>query len=387
MFKRVFLIVLDSFGIGELPDANLYNDEGSNTLRAVYKTGKLHISTMSKLGLFNIDGVEGEKVKFPLGSFGRFSEKSKGKDTTTGHWEISGIVLDKSFPVFPNGFPKELVDKLIESWGVEGVLCNKPYSGTEVIKDYGVEHLKTKKPIIYTSQDSVLQIACHEDLFSLEQLYDFCSKARQIMQGDFAVGRVIARPFTGTEVFTRTIYRKDYSLPLPQKSLLDRISEKGLDVISIGKIYDVFNGQGITEKITAKDNQSTENGLNSAIEKNFNGLCFANFVDFDTLYGHRNDSEGYALALNKFDLFLNEFLPKLQEDDLLMVTADHGCDPSTPSTDHSREYIPLLVYGKKVNSGINLGTGSSFSDIGATIAENFGITLQNGKSFLNKIAK
>lgn len=387
MFKRIFLLVLDSFGIGELPDAKLYGDEGSNTLRAVQSTGLLNVPTMTRLGLYNIDNVKGDKSNTPIGSFGRFAEKSKGKDTTTGHWEIAGIVLDKPFPVFLNGFPKEIIDKLAKSWGVSGVLCNQAYSGTDVIRDFGKEHIKTKQPIIYTSQDSVLQIACHEEVFSLEELYDFCQKARGIMQGEYAVGRVIARPFIGEDIFTRTIYRKDYSLPLPQKSLLDYLKYSGKDVISIGKIFDVFNGQGITQVIAGKNNEATQKGLNSVVDIDFEGLCFANFVDFDTLYGHRNDAKGYALAINSFDNFLNEFIDKLKEDDLLLVTADHGCDPITPSTDHSREYIPLLVYGKKVLSGVNLGTRETFADIGATIAQNFNIKLQNGTSFLNKITK
>ena len=387
MFKRVFLIVLDSFGIGELPDAELYGDQGSNTLNAVYNSGLLNISTMQKLGLYNIDGVEIKGEASVLGCFGRFAEKSKGKDTTTGHWEICGIALNNAFPVFPKGFPDEVVEKLIKSWGVDGVLCNKPYSGTEVINDYGLEHIKTKKPIIYTSQDSVLQISCHEEVFPREKLYEFCVKAREIMQGEYAVGRVIARPFVGEKIFDRTIYRKDYSLPLPQESLLDKLKNKGYEVISIGKIFDVFNGQGITQKISAKNNKASEDGLNIAVEKDFNGLCFANFVDFDTLYGHRNDVSGYALALNQFDLFLKDFITKLKEEDLLIITADHGCDPITPSTDHSREYIPMLAYGHNIKSNVNLGTGSSFSDIGATIADNFGVKLQNGTSFLNKIIK
>jgi len=387
LFKRVFLIVLDSLGIGELPDASLYGDKGSNTLLAVNSSGILNIPTLKNLGLFNIDGVELKGVDKPLGAFGRFAEMSSGKDTTTGHWEIAGIVSEKPFPTFPNGFPSEIVEKLIKEWNVEGVLCNKPYSGTEVINDYGIEHIKTKKPIIYTSQDSVLQIACHEDVFSLERLYNFCQIAREIMQGEYRVGRVIARPFIGETTFTRTINRKDYSVQVPYNSLLDELKSSGLDVISVGKIYDIFSGSGITQKYTAKENVASENALNEIVNKEFKGLCFANFVDFDTLYGHRNDPKGYSLALNKFDDFLRKFIEKLNCDDLLMITADHGCDPITPSTDHSREYVPLVCYGNNVIKGVNLGTRQTFADIGATIAENFKVKIKNGNSFLNKITK
>lgn len=389
MFKRVFLTVLDSFGVGELPDAKEFNDENSNTLRSCYNSGLLNVPNMAKMGLFNLDdiGFSCKKEENPIASYGKFAEKSKGKDTTTGHWELSGVTLDKPFPTFPNGFPTEIIEKLKKAFGVKGVLCNKPYSGTKVINDYGVEHLKSGYPIVYTSADSVLQIACHEEVYSVETLYSFCEKAREIMQGEYAVGRVIARPFLGKEKeFYRTERRHDYSLLPPYKTLLDVLSENSFDVLSVGKIYDIFVGKGITEKIIAKNNYESEMGMMQSLKKDFNGLCFTNFVDFDMLYGHRNDVEGYSKALNRFDVFLSEFMQEMREDDLLIVTADHGCDPATPSTDHSREYITCLIYGSKVNS-VNIGIRKTFSDIGQTIADNFSLKIKNGESFLNKIIK
>ncbi len=388
MFKRVFLVVLDSFGIGELPDSHLYGDTGSNTLMAVNSTGLLNIPTLKKLGLFNIDGVEIQGVDSPISTYGRFAEKSNGKDTTTGHWEMAGVIPDFPFPTFSNGFPNEIVDKIVKAWKVDGVLCNKPYSGTEAIKDYGVEHLKTKKPIIYTSQDSVFQVACHEDVFSREELVKMCQIARDLLVGEYNVCRVIASPFIADSPsnFTRTESRKDFSVEPPKDTMLDLLKNNNYSVISIGKIYDIFCGKGITQKITAKSNFASQQGLLQAVEQDFNGLCFCNFVDFDMLFGHRNDPIGYAKALNEFDRFLKGFLTKLCIDDLLIVTADHGCDPITPSTDHSREYIPMLAYGKGVKP-INLNTKSSFADIGATICENFNVKLGIGNSFLKEIIK
>lgn len=389
MFKRVFLTVLDSFGVGELSDAKEFNDENSNTLRACYNSGLLNVPNMAKMGLFNLDdlGFSCEKEKNPIASYGKFAEKSKGKDTTTGHWELCGVTLDKPFPTFPNGFPDEIIEKLKKAFGVKGVLCNKPYSGTKVINDYGVEHIKSGYPIVYTSADSVLQIACHEDVYSVETLYSFCEKAREIMQGEYAVGRVIARPFLGKEKeFYRTERRHDYSLLPPNKTLLDALSDNSFDVLSVGKIYDIFVGKGITEKIVAKNNSESEMGMMQSLKRDFKGLCFTNFVDFDMLYGHRNDVVGYSEALNRFDVFLGEFMQGMREDDLLIVTADHGCDPATPSTDHSREYIPCLIYGKNVKT-VNIGIRNSFSDIGQTIADNFSLKIKNGESFLNKITK
>ena len=389
MFKRVFLTVLDSFGVGELPDAKDYGDQGSNTFLACLKSGKLNVPNMKKMGLYNLDGLNLQEntEKNCNASYGKLAEVSKGKDTTTGHWEIAGVVLDKPFPTFPNGFPTEIVDKLKKELGVGGFLCNKPYSGTKVINDYGEEHLKTGYPILYTSADSVLQLACHENVYSVEKLYSFCEKARRIMQGEYGVGRVIARPFlNNNKEFYRTERRHDYSLLPPYLTLLDELKENNFDVISVGKIYDIFAGNGITQKIDAKNNEQSKQGMLKAVKQNFKGLCFTNFVDFDMLYGHRNDVLGYANALNEFDLFLGDFIKLMGKDDLLIVTADHGCDPSTPSTDHSREYIPCLVYGDKVKS-VNFHIRNSFSDIGQTIAENFGLKIKNGNSFLNLIKK
>ena len=388
MFKRVFLVVLDSFGIGELPDSHLYGDKGSNTLMAVNSSGLLNVPTFKQLGLFNIDGVELQGVKNPTATYGRFAEKSNGKDTTTGHWEMAGIIPDFPFPTFSNGFPSEIINKIVNAWGVSGVLCNSAYSGTEAIKDFGLEHLKTKKPIVYTSQDSVFQIACHESVYSNEKLYKMCQIARELLVGKYNVCRVIARPFIGENPsnFTRTEGRKDFSVEPPKDTMLDILKNNGYSVISIGKIYDIFCGKGITKKVTAKSNFASEQGLLECVEQDFTGLCFCNFVDFDMLFGHRNDPIGYAKALNEFDRFLKGFLEKLRSDDLLIITADHGCDPVTPSTDHSREYIPMLAYGNGVKS-INLFTRDSFADIGATVCENFNLKLGIGNSFLKEIIK
>ena len=390
MFKRVFLVVLDSFGIGELPDSHLYGDKGSNTLMAVNSSGLLNVPTFKQLGLFNIDGVELQGVKNPTATYGRFAEKSNGKDTTTGHWEMAGIIPDFPFPTFSNGFPSEIINKIVNAWGVSGVLCNSAYSGTEAIKDFGLEHLKTKKPIVYTSQDSVFQIACHESVYSNEKLYKMCQIARELLVGKYNVCRVIARPFIGENPsnFTRTEGRKDFSVEPPKDTMLDILKNNGYSVISIGKIYDIFCGKGITKKVTAKSNFASEQGLLECVEQDFTGLCFCNFVDFDMLFGHRNDPIGYAKALNEFDRFLKGFLEKLRSDDLLIITADHGCDPVTPSTDHSREYIPMLAYGNGVKS-INLFTRDSFADIGATVLEILGQNSNEiqGESFYNNIKK
>lgn len=386
MFKRVFLVVLDSFGIGELPDSHLYGDKGSNTLMSVNSTGLLNVPTLKNLGLFNIDGIQIKGVKNPTSAYGRFAEKSNGKDTTTGHWEMAGVIPDYPFPTFSNGFPKEIIDKIVKAWGVDGVLCNKAYSGTEAIKDFGIKHLNTKMPIVYTSQDSVFQIACHENVYSNEQLYKMCEIARELLVGEYNVCRVIARPFVGDNPknFYRTEGRKDFSVEPPKQTMLDILSNNNFDVISIGKIYDVFCGRGITKKITAKSNFASEQGLLEAVEQDFTGLCFCNFVDFDMLFGHRNDAIGYAKALNEFDRFLKGFITRLNKDDLLIITADHGCDPITPSTDHSREYIPMLAYGNGIKS-VNLSTRCSFADIGATVCENFNLKLDIGESFLKEI--
>jgi len=374
IMKRVFIVVLDSLGIGEMPDAALYGDEGSNTLKAISKSRFFHAENLSKLGFFNIDGVDcrpGEAS--PLGAFARMAEASCGKDTTAGHWEIAGIKSGEPMPTFPDGFPDEVISRFERLTGRE-VLCNKPYSGTEVIKDYGKKHLKTGGLIVYTSADSVFQIAAHEEKVPLEELYKCCRTAREILTGKYGVGRVIARPFKGEYPnFKRTSNRRDFSLVPPKATMLDQLSAKGKDVIAVGKINDIFAGKGITEAVHTSGN--TE-GIKATIEltgKKLDGLCFINLVDFDMLYGHRNDVDGYAKALTEFDESLPAIEAGLGSGDILMITADHGCDPSTPSTDHSREYTPLVMYGSSVPAGTNFGTRSTFSDIGATVLQYFGI--------------
>ena len=374
--KRVFLIVLDSVGIGEMPDAADYQDTGSNTIRACAASDKFSMPNMRKLGFFNIDGVDiGEKEKVPDGAFARMTEVSKGKDTTIGHWEIAGIISPKPLPTFPNGFPQNVLDEFEKRTG-RGILCNKPYSGTEVIQDYGREHMETGKLIVYTSADSVFQIAAHEDIVPLETLYRYCEQAREMLTGEVGVGRVIARPFTGEPGnFARTSRRHDYSLEPPKTTMLDALLAAGYEVLSVGKINDIFAGRGITDFVRTVNN---EDGINKTIEymeRDFKGLCFTNLVDYDMLYGHRNDVDGYAQALTYFDQRLPELLAKLREDDILMITADHGCDPSTPSTDHSREYTPLVLYGKNIPAGKNYGTRESFADIAATVLQYFGLKI------------
>ncbi|MBR5309972.1 MAG: phosphopentomutase [Oscillospiraceae bacterium] len=385
--KRVFWIVLDSFGIGELPDAADFGDEGSNTLASCAKSGKLNIPNMISLGLGNIDGVSCiEKAEKPKGAFCRHLEVSMGKDTTTGHWELAGVISKKAFPTYPDGFPQEVIDKFKEATGLD-VLCNKPYSGTKLIMDYGKEHVETGKPIVYTSADSVFQVAAHEDVIPLEKLYEICEKSRAFLQGEHGVGRVIARPFAGEYPnFERTSGRHDFSL-VPPKTALDVLMEKGLATIGVGKIYDIFAGKGVSETYRTGPNNIGMERSSELQEKDFTGLCFINLVDFDMVYGHRNDAEGYAKALNEFDEWLGGFMEKMNDDDLLMITADHGCDPGTPSTDHSREYIPLLVYGKAVKAGTNLGTRTTYADQSKTILDIFGITDSDtaGESFWNDI--
>lgn len=385
MTKRVFLIVLDSFGVGYLPDAKDFGDEGANTIRSCYNTGHLSVPNMQSLGLFNIDGVDiGNKSESPKGAFLRLAESSRGKDTTTGHWEISGIVSKKPFPTFPDGFPEEVISKFKAATG-RGVLCNKPYSGTKVIADYGEEHLRTGDLIVYTSADSVFQIAAHESIVPPEKLYEYCRIAREILTGDYAVGRVIARPFEGEYPFTRTPRRHDFSLVPPRDTMLDCISRQGLDVIGVGKIYDIFAGKGLTKYVRDIGNICDMSHTASFQSIPFNGLCFTNLVDFDMQYGHRRDPEGYANALNEFDVWLGGFMDKMQKDDVLMITADHGCDPCYTGTDHTREYIPLLIYGAGITPG-NLGTRAGFGDIGATVLELLGVPGKlDGESFANKI--
>ena len=367
--KRIFLIVLDSVGIGELPDADLYGDVGSNTVKACFSTGGLKVPFMKKLGLFNIDGNSyGGICECLIGSYGRFAESSRGKDTTTGHWEIAGIISEKPMPTYPNGFSAEVIDEFERQTGRK-VLCNKPYSGTEVIRDYGAEHIKTGALIVYTSADSVFQIAAHEDVVPVEQLYRYCEIAREILKGKHGVGRVIARPFTGEYPFSRTPRRHDYSLVPPKETMLDAIMAKGLATKGVGKIYDIFAGKGVSATVRTVNN---DDGMEKTFEiagEDWNGLCFVNLVDFDMTYGHRNDVDGYTNALNKVDGQLEKLCGMIGENDIVMITADHGCDPITPSTDHSREYTPLLIYGKNIKSGVNLGTRKTFADIGKTVCD------------------
>ena len=386
--KRVFLIVLDSVGIGEMPDAADYGDAGSDTLKAASKSPYFSMPNMKKLGLFNIDGVTcGERESAPSGAVARLTEQSKGKDTTTGHWEIAGLVSSEPMPVFPDGFPEELLKELEAATGGK-ILCNKPYSGTEVIKDYGKEHLETGALIVYTSADSVLQIAAHEEKVPVSELYRYCEAARKICSGKWGVGRVIARPFTGEYPFERTVRRHDYSLEPPKKTMLNYLKDAGKDVLAVGKINDIFAGSGVTDMVRTEGNAD---GIEKTLlweKRDFNGLCFTNLVDYDMLYGHRNDVDGYAKALTYFDERLPELLSGLGEEDLFMITADHGCDPSTPSTDHSREYVPLVMAGKPIKAGANLGTRACFGDIAATILEYLGVSGDvAGESFLKEILK
>lgn len=387
--KRVFLIVLDSYGIGNAPDAADFGDEGSNTLATIVKSEKYHTPNMCKLGLFNIDGVEAQpKEKEPSGAFGRFTEASKGKDTTIGHWEIAGIISRRPLPVYPDGFPKEVLDEFTRRTGRE-VICNKPYSGTEVIKDYGDEHVKTGKLIVYTSADSVFQIAAHEDVVPLEDLYEYCRIAREILTGEHSVGRVIARPFVGESGnYTRTPHRHDFSLVPPSVTMMDVLTEKGYDTKGVGKIFDIFAGKNVQTTVSIKNNVD---GMDKTLEiqkEDFNGLCFVNLVDFDMLYGHRNDIDGYANAATVFDEQLGEFLKNMRDDDVLMITADHGCDPGFKGTDHSRECVPMLMYGKAVKEGVNLGTRNTFSDMAATVLDMFGICGgTEGTSFWGEVKK
>ncbi len=369
MAERVFLIVLDSCGVGELPDAVNYGDEGSNTLKSCYDSGKLSVPNMEKLGLLALDGMDYKSSVTPVGAYGRLAELSAGKDTTTGHWEIAGLVSEQPMPTYPEGFPAEVLEEFSRRTG-RGVLCNKPYSGTQVIMDYGQEQLATGSLIVYTSADSVFQIAAHEELIPVEQLYEYCQIAREILRGVHGVGRVIARPYVGEYPnFTRTANRRDFSLLPPKDTLLDVLMKNGLDTIAVGKISDIFAGKGVSRKIVTHSNDEGMEVTMKLAGEAFQGLCFVNLVEFDSLYGHRNNVEGYTEALNRFDKQLGQLLPLLKEDDVLMITADHGCDPSTPSTDHSREYVPLLIYGDKIKKSVNLGTGASFGNIAATIAD------------------
>ena len=390
MAKRVFLIVLESCGCGEMPDSAEFGDAGSNTLRACTASSRLDIPTLSKMGIFNIDSVEcGTPVPSPTAAYGRMAEMSRGKDTTIGHWELAGLISPRPLPTFPDGFPADFIQAFEEKTGRK-VLCNKPYSGTEVIRDYGREQKETGGLICYTSADSVFQIAANAADIPPEELYRICKIAREMLTGpELGVGRVIARPYTGEYPnYVRTSNRHDFSLLPPAPTLLDALKQAGLATIGVGKIYDIFAGQGITEMVRNKSNaDGMEHTLHYAAQ-DFEGLCFVNLVDFDMLYGHRNDVDGYAAALTEFDGQLRKLLPMLKEDDLLFITADHGCDPSTPSTDHSREHVPLLAYGAKMKAGYNLGTRSTYADLAATVAEYFGVKANiAGTSFLREILK
>lgn len=369
---RIFLLVLDSFGIGEAPDAEKYGDEGSNTFRSVTTNKNCVIPTLTKLGLTNIEGLNGTNKDY-IGKIVRLQELSNGKDSTTGHWEMAGIVTKTPFPTYPNGFSDEILNKLKKAWGVKEILCNKPYSGTEVIKDYGREQLEKHAPIVYTSADSVLQIACHEDEFSVNELYDMCEKARKIMSGKDAVSRIIARPFVGEYPnYTRTDNRKDFSVDPPKNHLFEIIQNAGKETISIGKIRDLFNEHNIDKMYPNNGNAGEIKSLFEAQKQAFDGFCWLNFCDFDSKYGHRNDCDGYAKALTVVDNALNKFIKNMKSDDVLMITADHGCDPATPSTDHSREYVPYIIYQKGIKPE-NLGTKQGFYHIGATILKLLGI--------------
>lgn len=388
MGKRVIWIVLDSVGMGELPDAGKFGDIGSNTLGNIAKAAGLFLPNMRKLGLGNIDGMVGIKpIEAPIGCYGRLAELSNGKDTTTGHWEMAGIYSKQAFPVYPNGFPKEVIEQFKKETNVEGVLGNCAASGTEIIERLGMEHERTKYPIVYTSADSVFQIACHKSVYPVEELYQMCEKARKILTGKDAVARVIARPFEGYKgQYSRTAERKDFSLQPPSDHLLERIKEKGLIVAAVGKIEDIFAGEGITDAVHTKDNMDGVRKTIQYMKRETEGLIFTNLVEFDMKWGHRNDVYGYAKGLEEFDAVLPDILEAMKEEDILILTADHGCDPTTPSTDHSREYVPVLLYGKKLKQNVNLGTGKSFADIGQTVAEFFGLMpLVIGESFLCRI--
>ena len=391
--NRAIVIVLDSFGVGELPDANVYGDEGSNTLKGIYDNTSLNLPNFKKLGLYNINdiGID-NKEETPIGIYGKANEMSKGKNSPVGHWEMSGYVTEKPFKTYPNAFPQELIEKFIKEAGIKGVLCNKKGSGTEFLKQYGEEHLETGMPIVYTSADSVFQIAAHEDIIPVEELYRICLIARKILNDpEYNIGTVIARPFVGTnsENFTRTYNRKDFEFQDFGRTMLDEIKEIGKNVLAIGKIADLFTMRGITKAIHTEGNTDGIHKTIKAIKEDTNGLIFTNLVDFDMLYGHRNNIEGYARALEEFDSFLPEIIENLKQDDILIITADHGCDPSKPSTDHSREYVPIIAYGKDLKQNVNIGIRKTYADISATILDllNVKSTLKYGISFKNDILK
>ena len=387
--KRVFLIVLDSFGIGCAPDAADFGDGHCNTLASLTTSPELHAPNLTKLGLFNIDGIGcGTPADSPIGTFARLRELSRGKDTTIGHWEIAGIVSEQPMPTYPNGFPKEILERLSAVCDGKKMLCNKPYSGTQVIHDYGREQEETGGLIVYTSADSVLQIAANEADVPVERLYDYCRAARKIMQGEHGVGRIIARPYVGSYPnYERTAHRHDFSLDPTGETMMDALMRRGHEVIAVGKISDIFAGRGVTRSTGVNENNA--DGMEKTLriqQEDFTGLCFVNLVDFDMTYGHRRDIAGYARATTEFDVQLGTFMERMHEDDVLMITADHGCDPGAPGTDHTREYVPLLVYGAQIRQGLNLGTYPTFAMIGATVADMFGAGLTTkGESLLPRI--
>ncbi|MFX4260944.1 phosphopentomutase [Pelotomaculum propionicicum] len=389
MIKRVALFVLDSAGVGELPDAGDYGDSGSNTLGNISRAvGGLKMPNLGRLGLGNIIPIEGvPPAESPAASYGRMAEKSAGKDTTTGHWEMAGVIMKQPFPVYPNGFPAGLIKSYEEKIG-RGVLGNKAASGTAIIEELGAEHMKTGFPIVYTSADSVFQVAAHEEVIPLEELYRICRIAREMLTGEHAVGRVIARPFEGKPgSFRRTVNRHDFSLKPPGATLLNILADNGVQVTAVGKIKDIFAGEGVTNAVSTKGNNEGMDKSLELMKSDINGLVFTNLVDFDMLYGHRNNPRGYGDALEELDRWLPRLFNALKEDDVLIITADHGCDPTTPSTDHSREYVPLLVCGKQILGGADLGVRESFADIAATVAEIFGLEFGVGRSFWKQVYK
>ena len=387
-FGRICLVVLDSAGIGEMPDAADWGDAGADTFGNILKTRRVELPNLQKLGLGNIRPLENlPAIDEPIGSFGKCTLKSNGKDTTTGHWEMAGIVLEKAFPTFPDGFPPRIIDDFVAKARVPGILGNVPASGTEIIKELGEEHVRTGKPIVYTSADSVFQIAAHEEVIPIDRLYEICEIARGILQGGDKVGRVIARPFLGNKSsdFKRTENRHDYAVPPPSQNLLPLMKGAGLDVVCIGKIASIYDSVGVTQDLVAKNNDQTVEQTINALKHDTRGLIFSNMVDFDMLYGHRRDAKGYAKALERFDSQLPSIYESMREDDVLILTADHGNDPTFPGSDHTREYVPLLVYGRNGKPGVDLGTRGSLADIGQTIAENFSLNLSEGSSFLSEI--
>src|ERR1700704_1381214 len=385
-FNRIILIVLDGAGIGEMPDAPEWGDAGSDTFGHILESRLVRLPNLQRYGLGNVRPLENvPPLAQPVGSYGRCALKSNGKDTTTGHWEMAGIILEQAFPLYPNGFPQSVLDRFIEETGVPGILGNVPASGTEIIKELGEEHVATGKPIIYTSGDSVFQIATHEDVIPIQELYRMCEIARKLLDGPNKVGRVIARPFTGTPGhFVRTPRRHDYAVEPPKPMLMDVLVEQKVPIFGIGKIHDIYNGRGLERYVTTRNNADGMQKLHTTLAEQKTGLVFANLVDFDMLYGHRKDVEGFAKSLEEFDALLAPLLRAMTPRDLLMITADHGCDPDPawPTTDHSREYVPIVTYSSGGKRGVNLGVRDTLADMGQTIAENFGSTIPHGKSFL-----